>query len=40
MKNLLFDAMVKVLTILKSPCVKECYLIQKFEPVIERVYLA
>ena len=31
--------MVKILVILKSPCAKGCYLIQKLEPEIGRVYL-
>ena len=32
--------MVKILSILKSPCAKGWYLIQKLEPVIGRVYLS
>ena len=34
-----YGSMVKVLATLKSSCAKACYLIQKREPVTERVYL-
>ena len=32
-------AMVKVLATWRSPCAKGCYLMQKLEPLIGRVYL-
>ena len=34
-----YGTMVKILAISKSPSAKECYLIQKLEPAIGRVYL-
>ena len=38
-KFVAYGKMVKILWTLKSPCAKACYLIQKIDPAIERVYL-
>ena len=37
-KFVVYRTMVNISATLKSPCVKACYLIQKLEPVIERMY--
>ena len=34
-----YETTVKIFTILKILCVKGCYLIQRLEPVIGKVYL-
>ena len=34
-KFVVHETMVKILAILKNPCAKTCYLIQKPEPVIK-----
>ena len=38
-KFVVHETMVKILAISKNPCAKIYYLIQKPEPVIERMYL-